>query len=102
MDYKSMISNLPTSVLIIACIVVVALSLFFLRTMAKSEHNKMLEAKKEALENPAKIEKIKLVDHREIYCVVTMKGKGPDIIAQGVEAVRLYDQLLISNPELAK
>lgn len=83
-------------------IAIVVLSLWLFRKMALSDHNKMLEHQAFAMKNPNKIEKIKLVDRREVYCVVTIADKQPEIIAQGVQAVRIFDKLVAANPSLAK
>jgi hypothetical protein len=103
MDYLKLVSaNIPTPVLLFVCVAVVVLSLVLIRKITVKEHKKMLEVQSFALANPNQIEKIKLVDHREIYCVVTMADKEPTIIAEGVQAVRVFDQLILANPQLAK
>jgi len=102
MYFSNIISTIPTPVMIAVCVAVVALSFYLLRKSVVSDHNKMLKAQDFAIQNPEKIEKIKLVDNREIYCVVTIQDKEPEIIAEGVKAVRLYDQLIVANPKLKK
>lgn len=91
-----------TPVLLFACFAIVVSTLILFRKLASNENKKMLETQAFALENPNQIEKIKLVEHREIFCVVTMTDKKPEIIAQGVQAVRVFDQLLAANPNLSK
>ena len=103
MDYLKLVSaNIPTSVLLCICVAVVVISLVLLRKMTVKEHKKVLYTQAFALANPDKIKKIKLVDRQEVYCVATLEGKGPEIIAYGVQAVRVFDQLVAANPSLAK
>jgi hypothetical protein len=102
MNYANMISNIPTSLLITACIAVIILSFIILRKFAVNENKKMIEEQLFAIQNPDKIEKIKLVDRPEVCCVVTIQNKKPEIIAYGVQAVRIFDQLVLANPKLAQ
>lgn len=97
-----MIENVPTYILIMVPIIIVVLTLVFFKKLANNENKKMLEDQDFALANPDKIEKVKLVDHREVFCVVTLKGKSPVIIANGVQAVRVFDKLILAKPELAE
>jgi hypothetical protein len=94
-------ANLVTTVLVLICIVALMGSFWILRKTVVIERNTMLKDQKFAVENPDKIQKIKLVDRAEVYCVVNMENKPPAIIAYGVQAVRLFDQIISQNPALA-
>lgn len=94
------VQHTTSLLLIIASIAIIVLACMLMRKMSSHDHNKMLKAQSFALENPEKIETIKLVDRNEVYCVVKMHGASPEIIANGVEAVRVYDKLMLLNPTL--
>lgn len=90
-----------TYILIVACFIIPILGIVLLRKMANHDHKTMLEAQDFALNNPEQIAKIKLVDGSEVFCVVTLKDQKSVIVAQGVQAVRVFDKLIVANPRLA-
>jgi hypothetical protein len=62
MNYSNIVPYIPTSVLIIACFTTIILSFIVLRKFAVNENKKMIKEQIFAIQNPDKIEKIKLVD----------------------------------------
>lgn len=93
-------NNVTSGLLISLALLIVILGCILMRRMTANEHSKMLKAQSFALENPEKIEKMKLVDRSEVFCVVTLSDKSSAVIAYGVEAVRVYDKLILLNPKL--